>query len=357
MITLEVKQNNRTLFIPSKSLGAYNLVFDSQNGNRITTGRESWASVCINCHKPKCIYFTSDEIKCDRFDISQSSITTVCPLDAISEGKECVTINNEKCVGCGICASRCPFGAISVKGKKAVVSVADSKTTPSYPETKENIEQQQAWIESSRIINKSGQICKDSFLEGLLIEKGKDNKIRIHKAFRDNLIQRNLVLSLLIQHGYKAQLPRIGNNSERMDCLFQADDYNGVIEIEIGEDTLDVPRNLLDDVAMLHYRYHIAKETIIPLHICFKLQNRRSEYWRIINDVSRICNININTISIGALFLLMWNFVQLKDIKHYYFDTDILSTKESTIRSIVEDTLGRSLQLDNDTSVFFESEK
>lgn len=353
---MEIKQDNRTIFIPNESIGDYDVLFDNNTGNRVLSDYNSWASMCINCHNPKCIHFHADEIKCDRFDLSQLFITTVCPLDAIAKGKESIIINKDKCVGCGICASRCPFGAISIKDNKAVVSVADGKIIPSYPETNQNVKKQQLWIDSSRLKNKIGQICDDSVLRTLLIEKGKDDKIRISSTFREHLILRNLVLSLLIQLGYTVQFPRIGNTSERMDCVFQIDKRIGVVEVEAGEDILDVPRNLLDDVAMIQYRQNISKEDIIPLHICFKLQNRRSEYWRIINDINKICNIKINTITIGAMFLLMWNFVTLNDIKQFYFDSEIINDK-TTMRLVVEEILGRAVLNDKDIRTFFESEK
>ena len=35
-----------------------------------------------------------------------------------------VIIDEEKCIGCGICETTCPFGAISLKNSKAVIGLA-----------------------------------------------------------------------------------------------------------------------------------------------------------------------------------------------------------------------------------------
>ena len=35
-----------------------------------------------------------------------------------------VIIDEEKCIGCGICETTCPFGAISLKNSKAIIGLA-----------------------------------------------------------------------------------------------------------------------------------------------------------------------------------------------------------------------------------------
>jgi len=48
----------------------------------------------------------------------------VCPTSAISWDKESLTpsINEKQCINCGLCASRCPVGAIYLTSKCAVVN-------------------------------------------------------------------------------------------------------------------------------------------------------------------------------------------------------------------------------------------
>jgi NAD-dependent dihydropyrimidine dehydrogenase PreA subunit len=47
----------------------------------------------------------------------------ICPMDALSLADEKATINLERCLGCGLCASECPTEAISLTPKS-------KRTTP-----------------------------------------------------------------------------------------------------------------------------------------------------------------------------------------------------------------------------------
>lgn len=52
---------------------------------------------------------------------------TVCPTDAITreKGEKAVTINEDRCIGCNMCAMVCPFGAIKLSRIKPIVSKCD----------------------------------------------------------------------------------------------------------------------------------------------------------------------------------------------------------------------------------------
>jgi Fe-S-cluster-containing dehydrogenase component len=55
---------------------------------------------CVHCNEPVC--------------------ALVCPVEAISKEKDgIVLIDKEKCTGCGLCVTACPFGAIRmIPGEK-----------------------------------------------------------------------------------------------------------------------------------------------------------------------------------------------------------------------------------------------
>ena len=70
----------------------------------------------------------------------------VCPVDAISKGKECITINKTKCIGCGLCVNTCPFGAIHMNNGKATLNKAPKSILRQMNCTTENINKQKRFI-------------------------------------------------------------------------------------------------------------------------------------------------------------------------------------------------------------------
>ena len=46
------------------------------------------------------------------YQCTKASCARVCPVDAIVRDNGVVKIDYEKCIGCGLCAAECPFGAI-----------------------------------------------------------------------------------------------------------------------------------------------------------------------------------------------------------------------------------------------------
>lgn len=61
---------------------------------------------CVHCNEPLCAY--------------------VCPTEAISRREDgLVLISEEKCTGCGLCVSACPFGAIYINPDKQVAWKCD----------------------------------------------------------------------------------------------------------------------------------------------------------------------------------------------------------------------------------------
>jgi Fe-S-cluster-containing hydrogenase component 2 len=52
-----------------------------------------------------------------------------CPVEAIADGtkksKKPAFIHDEKCIRCGACFEKCPFGVIYTKGAKKVVHVKE----------------------------------------------------------------------------------------------------------------------------------------------------------------------------------------------------------------------------------------
>lgn len=298
-------------------------------------------SACMGCSDQPCIRFTEEEIRCPEFpDFSYERNSAVCPVKAIQWNykNETPEIQIEACIGCGICAARCPFGAIYFSdGRVCVNPPSDNRYTQRVPYTSSNIKMQQeqlkivkniAW--QHRFRQESPQVMKDIY----------DKFQRVDgRSMIPNLMVRNLLICL----GYKCAISRIGDVYTRMDAVYASrvewDKTKGVIEVEFGRDTLDASRGILDDIAVLHSRSHIDKDTNSALVVCLSFPNRRQGYFQVIKDIKNVLDLEIQTISLGALLLFAWNssIIPLGK-REFYTDFDNMS-----IQSAVECRLGRKV--------------
>ena len=73
------------------------------------------------------------------------------------------------------------------------------------------------------------------------------------------------------------------------------------------------------------------------------MPNRRSEYWRIIQDIKQVLGIRIGTVSLLSLMLHVWNRtpIHLTTQNPFYVDCDTPSYRTA----ILEANLGRPLML------------
>ena len=142
-------------------------------------------------------------------------------------------------------------------------------------------------------------------------------------------------------------MKRKGNNSMRMDLIVSSKYFQAFAEVEFGQEAvLDAPRDILDGLAVLISRYRWNKKNIHPLIISDVLPNRRSEYWHIIEDIDKVLNIKVGTITIFLLMLLNWNKKHIEPLilnNYFYFDKNNFSYKEEVIERI----LGRQLKIKN----------
>ena len=85
---------------------------------------KSYITSCINCINARCMNLNDEEIKCNSFSsMSHDMNLNVCPVDAIKSGEQRIEINQEKCIGCGMCVQRCPVGALHIRNSKATHNI------------------------------------------------------------------------------------------------------------------------------------------------------------------------------------------------------------------------------------------
>lgn len=290
---------------------------------------------CLKCHNKKCINFDKTEYEVNVIkDFPADMNGNVCPVSAITVNlNDGINIDATKCISCGLCAKRCPVGAIYFINGNPMVN-EDASNYFLAVNTNENQLKQQEQIKSIEHINKTGTMI----LENDLIFSEIYEKLQALNSKNHDLVGRNILIGLKCYSGKR----RIGDVYTRMDAIYHSFDNSiGAVEIEFGRDTLDAARAILDDIAVLNVRYNLKKEENNSLIICLQLPNVRQGYWQVIKDIKNVENIIIQTISVGALYLLLWNNkdIRLKDYS-YYIDFDDMS-----LRTKLQNELKRNLNV------------
>jgi Fe-S-cluster-containing hydrogenase component 2 len=301
-------------------------------------------ATCLGCQDAPCVFFKESEITPANFDgFPVNRCIDVCATGAIRIGDNGLPlIDNEKCILCGACASRCPLGAIRlVAGRGAVIEVAPNE----------------AFLEATNSDSHNAELMRNLFqtlpTEGVSLIESDDivNEItsKIQKAAAvvgdqfPNLLTRNL----LISSGNNAAISRKGNNFMRMDIvLSNTMETSGVVEVEFGQDAnMEAPRDVLDSIAVLVSRYNWTIKNTASFIVTDLLPNRRSEYWHIIQDINNVFGIKIGTITIFCLMLLNWNRKKLILLKNHNFYAD--RAIDSYRAEVLEPLMQRKLKLNN----------
>jgi hypothetical protein len=152
------------------------------------------------------------------------------------------------------------------------------------------------------------------------------------KAQFPNLIVRNLFIVL----GNRCIIRRRGDVYLRIDAIVADKPSIGIAEIEFHKDSLESPRAILDDIAVLSSRYEIDKKGIRPFIVSLELPNIRTEYWRVMKDIRDVLGIRIHSLTLGALCLLVWKYMDVLIGKaDFYADIDSPSIRENVSRHLV----------------------
>jgi ferredoxin len=284
---------------------------------------------CAKCLRPRCIFLDESEGSCEYLkDFSFEKSEKVCPVDAIKIDDEdgFPTINKEQCIKCGACVRRCPFGSLYFDSDLCV-NKTKSKYQAETPLNNETIVSHNQNIRTALKATKNGTMLKENRALFTQIY----SSLSSLKPHAQNYVVRNILIAL----DCECSLRRIGDVYTRMDAVYACKNNKGPIEIEYGRDSLDASRAILDDLAVLNVRYSLPIKNAHPLVVFLTLPNARQGYWQVVKDIKRVESIKINTISIGALFLMNWHFVDLNASGiDFYLDYDQMCLREVLSKKI-----------------------
>ena len=267
------------------------------------------AATCLGCHDTPCMSVTyQPPLPAVLSDFPADPSTVVCPTDAIqwSADTETAAVDEGNCVGCGLCAARCPYGAITLaRSGTAVVQVDD--------------------VDRMTVDPKRAPVVHPTPKRLGILGNGSPKLYNLPEliATLPSAISSRFVCNVLAACGINARVRRRGDQNVRMDGVFQLNGGDlGPLEIGLGNDTLEPLRALLEDVAMLHNRYRVRRTHILPLAVLVALPSARSEYYRLVSDIRTVIKMETRTVTLGVLISLMWQFITINDLNGGLFLVD-----------------------------------
>lgn len=272
------------------------------------------AGSCLGCgHAPCMEKDESEQVLFGTLDAFPGDPSRdVCPTKAIqwdSENASAVVVAQD-CIGCGLCVSRCPYGAISLAdGLTALVEVTDPDELILSGSHKSEHPRPERFGAIATLAAPAAANLPEN------VTKLEDSRTTL------------LIRNLLHEVGLNARTRRRGDTNMRIDAVgFSRSKRPFVVEIETGAGVLESPRALLEDVAILHSRYGYAVVDIDPVSIILAFPNVRSEYYQVIRDIEKVLGLRCRTITVGALVALLWNCAEIEG-----FGGDAFMIGEGTI--------------------------
>lgn len=262
---------------------------------------------CVNCAEKPCMAYTKEEAMPEFFSaFPHNTDFRVCPTKAIVIDKSTgLPSINENCISCGLCIYRCPFAAIqfSLDGKGCFINHESPHKVDGSKAQQERQAVRNNGLEKIIVYNPISIEFSSYYTNALK---------NAAKRFPD--LSEVIVRNSLINFGNRCATNAPGNNHIRIEFFAESKNKYIIGESEITDtDTLAVTRRILDDLAVLISRYNVEKEKIMPLAVINGFPNKRTDYYSVVEDIKKILDVQVNSLSYHILFVLNLYNIKLTD--------------------------------------------
>lgn len=277
---------------------------------------------CLNCRPAKCCAYTDEELTLQNEflqEIPDKNADNVCPTSAITFDNQLFPqIDYSKCVDCGICISRCNYGAIYYENDRLVLKRDKSKQN--FKTLKANVKGAQK------------EFSKLSFEIEYKIDNGQF--VRILEKFHSKVMKLKkdefypLVRNLLRQIYLKAKVGKSGDTQWRYDAIVLEP---FIMPVEIKSPTEDKSinpnaiRQAIENSITIEARHNLVKKAMSSV-IAVMYSNKRSDAEDMLKDANELHNIKILLISVVVL-----SYLSLKNLENKFTVKDIEFLFKNTI--------------------------
>lgn len=251
-------------------------------------------SACLRCAERSCMSFAADENGGARV----AELLSVCPTNALAfDETKGRPGPSARCIGCGVCVLRCPFGALFVDTEANQVRSLSPEDAGDFTHGapadvrelgkalgREDPPSRKRLVADSRVLTRNmGTATQDTFYP--------------------------LVGSLLTTLGLPTRVTRRGDTGVRFDAVILFDDSAVPIEIksptEVDAASIKAVQQALENrIVLLSRRLYSTNSTSTSLVVSYAPAAARSDVAFLVDDIWEAFSVAIGLIDVRALFEL-----------------------------------------------------